>query len=1028
MLLLPPLAHPLQGRQPSKTIHGFVMDVWLTEDGLPDNTVTAITQSPDGYLWVGSASGLARFDGLKFEIVDSANLPGLGDNWITCLLAQGADRIWIHTLNAGAGFLEAGVFHPLGPRQGPPFTFVTAATDARGRLAVATGRALTDIMTYENGGMAPYSGQPLPDSFSAPGVALDKQGVLWAATHNEGVFYFERDRWNPVNPPNVGLRDRTAINPSPDGGILISHGQQLYKWREGAWVAHQNGQTSIQMGNHTHFFEDIHQNLWLVSDTVGLLQIRPDGNEFAIDAKAGLPGNWLRSTFQDREGNIWVGIDSGGLVRLKKADFESYSVEHGLPSAVATTLAEDPSGKVFVGCNPGLSAWNGVRFSADEVPGGIPTAAYSWAILFDRKGTFWLGTYGRGLYKREAGVAASVAHPLPGTHIAALMEDRDGAVWLGTDVGLHRAAGDKYDHFTRTNGLSCSQITAIAQTPDGDIWAGGDEGGLSRLRLGSSPSKLPAGGGAAESAGAPVSITHYSLEHGLPGRTVRSLLAEADGTLWIGTRRSGLGRFKNGQFFSYTLAHGLPDLAINTIVDDQLGNLWMGTQRGIFRVAKAQLNDVADGRAKLLSPILYNRGDGLVGLQSTAAHHPNSLRTRDGRLWFATLNGVSVTTPKNLEPSRPPPSVFIERVEIDGETRELNPLLPAPAGQKPRPRKALGRPNSHTVPPGVSRLALHCSAICLKAPEKLRFMWKLEGVDPDWVQAGASPLAIYRSLPPGEYLFTVRASNDEGVWNMAGASVTLNVLPFFYETKWFKAGIVLLAALALFLAVRAKVRRQFAMQLQMLEAENALGSERGRIARDLHDDLGPTVSRIILQVELARQKLPPGAESRHDLQRISLNANEIVWRLDQIVWALNPRNDEMENIVTYICKYAMDLFQDTPTSCRLDAPDQFPKVQIRSNHRHHLFLGVKEALNNVLKHAAATEVRLQFRLDPAFWSIAIIDNGQGFDPSAIPMGRNGLANLRERARLWNGSCLVASTPGSGTKVEFRGPILHSKPR
>lgn len=1021
-LLAASLAEPTQARMPPRTFQGFVIDVWLTEDGLPDNTVTAIAQSPDGYLWVGTGSGLARFDGQKFEIVDSANLPGLGDNFITHLAAEGTGRIWIHTLNSGAGYLEGGKFHPAHSTDGQPLRYITALADADGRIAIATGRPNLDVMAYRNGQFVPYSRHKPTESFSIPSLALDKRGTLWAATHDEGAYYFEEGGWVPVSPPNSGSRDRTGINFSQDGGVLIGHANQLFKWREGRWVAHVNGKTSVPLRGYTHFLEDIHGNLWLVSDARGLLQMRPDGKEVPFDKGAGLPGNWIRSTFEDHEGNIWVGVDSGGLVRLKRAAFESFTTEHGLTSSVATTLAEDPSGRVFVGTNPGLVAWDGDMFSAAAVPAGFPTGAYAWALLFDRNGALWMGTYGSALYKWENGKTIQLAFQTSGISIAALFEDRDGAVWVGSDVGLHRQRDGMTQHFTRTNGLSCEKIYAIAQTPDGDIWAGGDEGGLSRIRMGNSTAIPGNSKETTADAQNPPQITHYNKENGLPGRTIRSLFVDGEGTLWIGTRRSGLSRFKDEKFFNYTTAQGLPDLAINSIIDDDLGNLWMGTQRGIFRVAKEDLHAVADKQTPQMATILYNRGDGLVGMQSTAMHQPNAMRTRDGRLWFATVNGVSVTTPNQLGINRLAPSVRIERIELDGDLHEMQPLLPESLPQKGRLGKSTQRTNTYTIPPGVNRIVLHCNAICLKAPEKVRFMWKLDGVDGDWVQAGNTHLATYRNLAPGSYRFQVRACNDEGTWNWEGASITLDVLPFYWETTWFRGGVILLVGSLLFAGGRIRLRRQFARRLQILEAENALGRERSRIARDLHDDLGPTVSRIILQVELASQKLAEDSHSRLDLQRIAGNANEIVWRLDQIVWALNPNNDEMENVVTYICKYAVDLFQETQISCRLDAPGQFPKVEVRSNHRHHLFLGVKEALNNVLKHSSASEVRLQFKLEPPTWSIAVIDNGRGFDPTNVPVGRNGLANLQARASHWEGTCVVASAPGAGTKVEFRGRI------
>jgi signal transduction histidine kinase len=498
-------------------------------------------------------------------------------------------------------------------------------------------------------------------------------------------------------------------------------------------------------------------------------------------------------------------------------------------------------------------------------------------------------------------------------------------------------------------------------------------------------------------------VTAFPPNDNQESGAVWSVLAEDDGTVWVGTFRGGLLRFRDGKFTRYGKAEGLPDNVICQILDDGRGNLWLGSHLGVFRVAKSALEDVAAGKAKFVTCVAYGRSDGLPSLECSGGYQPSAWHDEEDRLWFTTAKGAVWVQPDEIHPDLTPPSVVIEEVLVDGQAQ---------------PNLQNGDdPPVLEVPPGKHQIEIHYTGLSLVSPERVQFRYRLDGLNDDWVPAGTERSAQYGYLPAGKYQFHVLACNSDGIWNETGSVLAMNVLPYFYQTWWFQAFavIVIFGAMAGFLHQMAN--RRLRLKMEQLERHQAVERERARIARDIHDDLGASLNLIAVLGDLAKKE-----KTSERIERMSGTAREAVKSLDEIVWAVNPRNDTLSHLVDYTCQFAADYLRDAGIRCLLDVPEQIPGRVVSASVRHNVFLAVKEALQNIIKHAGATEVWLRITLGEERIEIRVEDNGCGFDHAPEDAWADGLRNMRERLAEVGGSCRVQSRSGEGTKIMVDLPL------
>jgi signal transduction histidine kinase len=511
---------------------------------------------------------------------------------------------------------------------------------------------------------------------------------------------------------------------------------------------------------------------------------------------------------------------------------------------------------------------------------------------------------------------------------------------------------------------------------------------------------------------------------GLPSSWIRTLYLDAQGTLWIGTAGGGLSRLQDGRIATFTMREGLLDNTISQILEDDDGNLWLGGDRGIVRVKKRDLDDLKAHKIPAVYPQIYGRTDGMLSEECTSGFFPAGLRAKSGLLWFPTLKGIVVVDPRHTV-SSPAPAVVLEQVLVDGV-----PELPVPtrasAGVDATRERGDVPIESLRLAPGKHTLEFHYTGLSFDAPERLRFRYRLEGLDLAWVEAGTRRVAFYSFVPPGAYRFVVIACNGDGVWNKEGDSLGLTVLPHFWQTWWYIGLMALGTVIVGAGGTRFVVKRRLQQHLKRLEQERVLERERTRIAQDLHDIMGAKLCHISFLSEHARLRQGVPVELQEEMRSISDDSREVLQSLDEIVWAVNPEKDTLYHLVSYIGQYAQEYFRRTGIECELDIPARVPVRPISSQSRHHLFLAVHEALTNILKHSGATRTKITIACRDACFEVVVSDNGGGFDPvsgeSNLPGSAagfcNGLGNMRRRLAELGGRCVIESRLGHGTTIQF----------
>lgn len=952
---------------------GHALAVWQTEEGLPNNGVQAIHQAADGYLWVGTSRGLARFDGVRFTVLTPKNEPVLTSERIWRLCPDRRGGFWIADDEGGLCFWRNGRLQRFSAdaRQGARRIF-SMCCDREDRLWTVTLEG--EVACIEAGQVRPL-GRPGQGARGPSCLAADLDGTVWLASHSS-LGFFRSHTWVSVA---ENLAPPLEIAPRRAGGLWLVAGQRIYEVQPGGtrrevavlpWPAEDT--------NARQLLEDRRGTLWIGTSRRGLLAWRNGGGLRPVPTSH----QSILTLYEDREGSLWVGTQGGGLNRIRETPFEVFDARSGLPGDIIHSLAEDRSGRMwFVPQSGGLTFLsNGVWHTLPSQP---PFGTQLLGVAPAADGGVWITTIYDGLiYWREGQTRSwTPAEGLAGPRVDALLEDRQRRLWLGYHAeGLGCLEGTRLLRYTTADGLPGMSVRALAEDGLNRLWIGTADGGLTRWSEGRlSPERLPPGIGA-----------------------VNAIVPLEDGTLWLGTLAGGLVRVRPGWAARVSTAQGLPDDFVANVLPDDADNFWCASSKGLFRVSLRDLNAVADGRLSRLEVCTYGRSDGLADFTFPGTAHPSAWRARDGRLWFASAKGAVAVDPARLEINREPPPVWIEEILCQGRTVELTDVAEMPAGRRD--------------------WEFRFTALSLVAPEKVRFRHRLLGYDADWVEAGASRQARYEGLPPGNYRFQVIACNNDGVWNEAGASFRFTIAPYVWETAWFPAVAATVGIGVLALTARWVVVRRLRRRIALLEQQHVVEKERTRIARDIHDELGASLTRIGLLADLARKCAERPAEVATDLSQIATTARQAVQAMDAIVWAVNPQNDSVEKFADYLSHFAETLLQPANIRCRLEVPADVPDHPLGTEARHNLFLAAKEALNNIVKHAAATEVWIRLRCQAGELRLCIEDNGCGFAATPLSPGRDGLLNIHRRIENLGGQVTVASEPARGTRLTIRLPL------
>ena len=972
----------------------FNFQSWQKEQGLPQSPVRALCQTHDGYLWVGSDDGVARFDGLRF--VSFGIQEGIKSGPVTALCEDSRGTLWIGSADNGLSSFQNGQVITLTRQNGLPTNSITAlAEDSTGRLWIGTEAGL---VLEQDGRLVTLAAA---NEFKGRQITLllkDRQGRMWLGAQGAGIFQY-------IDGKFISFEGNSVADSLKDSHCL------LIDQKDRRWIG--AGINSVLCDDHGHWHhysiphdlarshistlaEESDGTIWAGSTDGGLLQFTR-GQFVSIPEKSGLAGNQVESLLTDREGRLWVGTDAG-LNRLRRKSLFVLSQSEGLGFGAAQGMAEVAPGIVWVTKpNDGLYRWNGKSFSRLSAAGLASHDSQINTLLITRDGFCWVATTNNLLLYKDPVAAddeVEIIKP-PAPDIISLAEDRTGSLWIGTREGKIRQL-DEGQWRAPMNFSQTNAITAILPDADGSLWIGTDGNGLFRFNNGS--------------------FQHMDKSNGLLSDALRTLYFDAQGSLWIGAGGEGLSRWQNGKIENFTTHEGLPN-DISQIMEDNADRLWFGTSEGIACVNKKQLDELAAGKISMLYPRHFGRAEGMLSEECTGGFFPAGLKTKSGLLWFSTLKGVVVIDPKVQPAVALMPNTVLEEILIDGVPVSM-PYLSEPKTGRLR------------IMPGKHRVEFRYTGFNFDAPESIRFRYRLEGLDTDWVEAGTRRAAFYSYLPPGNYRFRVEACNSDGTWTNSAAELNLIVLRHFWQNWWFITLIGLSILIFVGGAVRMMEKRRLQWRLKRLEQERALERERTRIAQDLHDEMGAKLCRISYLSEHARRGELAPEELQDQIASISDASREVLHSLDEIVWAVNPQNDTLEHLASYIGQYAQDYFQMTGIQCELDIPTQLPPHPLSSQVRHHLFLATHEALTNILKHSKATRAKISIISSNAAFEINILDNGNGFNSSvvqsrsefpAVPTG-DGLNNMCRRLTDIGGNCLIESTPGQRTKIRFIVPL------
>ena len=1007
----------------------YSVTTWGVDEGLPQSSVTDIAQTPDGFLWISTLmSGLSRFDGEEFVNFDSANTPGMVDSGVRRMLVDKLGNLWVNDSWGNLLLREGNNFNKVGEG----IRLGSLVSEAPGRLALTTLDGDLVIGSRTAAGQWDWQRHKPPTSTGNSYYYQAADGVLWFQMPGGKLGRFANGRYETLDTlPGLTSTRVQVLARTLAGQILVGTDRELARWEHGSFInCNPGGPASrisvrrivpvtdglwVEADNKLFFCDRNHwhppvagwnsklapwshlrtlradnlNGLWFSLADEGLAHVDANGKLVRVTSEDGLPSQLVQTFLCDRQGNLWAGYHRGGLVEVRQQTFHAVTRTEGLLDTLVTSVTEDQAGAIWMGTAGGsVARWaDGVcqnyslplrgTFCQDVVVGAGP----------DNR--IWIGTGGNGLLVWDNGEFKPVIPPDQLTNsVRQLLVTKSGGVWVANFSGLYQLSGQKLDRVVATPSTD-QAVAALAEGADGSIFIGTFGGSLRRWQQGK--------------------LDIYQPADKVPMSRIWSLCAEADGTVWAGTINEGLLRFKDGRFTRFTMADGLADNCITHILADNQGNLWLGSSAGVMSVAKSRL--VAGAvRTEPIPCRVFGRNDGLPTVAMTLEFAPSCVKARDGTLWFGSPKGASRVSPDSVRPVEPAPPVLVESVWADRNLRELV----QPAAPSARPQV--------TIEPDEKNVEVRYSAPDFTAPRLIRFKYRLDPLDSDWQDAGFRRRVDYNHLPAGEYVFRVTAGNSDGRWNQAGAGFRLIVRPHFWERKSFLLTALLSLLAAVTLAVRRIATQRLRRKLELLHQQQQLERERARIAQDLHDDLGAGLTEIGLTSDLAQNPALREHEAREYVSEIGGRARELVQRMDEIVWAVNPRNDSIGSLSVYACQYAQQLLKPLGLACRLDVQPGLPEIILNSEERYNFFLAFKESITNVARHSGAKELHLAIHAEEENLVFLVEDNGRGFEPGREKAGADGLRNIRERIERIGGRCEINSQPGAGTRILMSVPI------
>jgi len=947
------------------------IDFWGEAEGLTQSRIRAIVQTRDAYLWLGTDYGLVRFNGTSFTAF-TVETGSLRDNEVWAIQEDDEGGLWIGTYGGGLTLLKDGVFKTFTTADGLPDDVITELSkDQEGNIWLGTPAGAA---RYSHGVFTRFTTADGLAENSITAICAGSSAGVWIATASS-LHRFNDGRFSRVSgavEKSDGQLDHLSEGKDQSLWLGFRNGV-IKKWKDNRLTTFNRREEHTQRIN--QLYEDSDGTLWIALRE-GVVRLRDGKFESVTLGDPTNPGV-VYSIFRDREENVWIGFQSNGLGRLRTKQLFTLSKPNGLSNDSARSVFQDSTGTLWIGTVNGFAGYkNGTQVSYQSL-NGLPIGSVK-SIGEDKEGNLWIGAEQDLLILSRTGLH-KLAGWKSGFEVRTIYRDHQDHIWVGTDgdglFEFYDSSGNG-KHFTSHDGLASDQVRTLLIDHNGTLWIGTHGGGLSKYENNR--------------------FVTYTTRDGLAGSRVSASFEDDEGSLWFATR-NGLSRFKDGKFFNFTSENGLLVSFVYGMLDDGRGNFWFSCAQGLFRVSKTELKNMAEGRIQKVNPIDYGVRDGMKTRAFNIGNQPVAWKTDEGTLMFCSMKGVVVVDPNRLYSSGIIPPVHIEKIVINKQQLQV-----APDAQ---------------LPVGSGEVEIHYAALSYVSPEKVRFKYKLEGVDKEWVDAGARRFAYYANLPPGQYRFRVIAGYLDGPWNESGASFGFYLKPRFYQTSLF---VGLMVAVCLMVAM-------LLYRLRMMELKarySAVLGERNRIAREIHDTLAQNLAGIALQLDsisMHTTDLPLSLS-----QRLDQACNLVRYSLSEARRSVSDlRSDELERH-----ELAAELPEIAAKMAATAAAEA--KVQVVGTPRRinpviekNLLRIFQEAMANAVKHAAARNINIKLRYDTDSLMLSVQDDGSGFDTeNIIPLGvgHYGLTGMRERAERIGGRLTLKSHLGQGTELLVEVPI------
>jgi signal transduction histidine kinase/ligand-binding sensor domain-containing protein len=941
--------------------------IWQVQQGLPQGTIYSILQTSDGYLWLGTQSGLVRFDGIGFTTVYQAGGISLDKLWIQDLLEDADHNLWL-------------------------------ATAADGLYRLHDGAA---VRYTKNDGLPSDSVQCL---------MLDHRGILWVST-NEGIVNFVGGKF--VGVPGVVPRSPHGICESEDGTIWVGgDGNQISVWNGAEFVPRTL--TSVPATASVRAVRCVAGGIVWIGTSNGLIRLK-GSEEHRIGRSDGLADDSVICLADSADGSLFVGTKDG-FSRVRGGEIESFRTQDGLSQSTVFALRLDREGSLWVGTKHGLNQFldrRTVPFTASE---GLPSND-TGPVCSDSLGNMWVGTIGAGLSRFDGHhfSVLTTKDGLSSDKIFALLGDDHGGLWIGTDRGINHLEGGHVDRsFTTAEGLPSNDVHALLFDAQGALWVG-TSAGVASLRGARFIEPTRAGGPLRSSIHAMANhagLVFIAAGNGqiftcqddklqlLPAAElatydVDAFLEDSDSVLWMGTRGGGLLAYDEHGTRHYGMKDGLYDDDVYGIVADSSGNLWVGCSKGIFSVSRADLRKYDAGLLRTLNSTPFSPTDQQRTIECKSGVQPATAKSADGQIWFATIHGVIVVDPGLMQRKVAAPPIVIEEAIINGNSVNAA-SIPALA-------------------PGPTNVEFRYTGLSYVAPARMLFRYKLEGFDKDWIDAGQRREAFYTNLPPGNYQFLVTAGNIDGTWSAAASPVVFRLPPQFYQRRWFLPLCAVMALWGAWVVYRLRVRR-------IREQLHAVVTERSRIARELHDTLMQGFSGITMEMQALSTQLEPSPQ-RNVLQEIIQDAGVCLREARQSIAGLRTNRDARSGLINSIEQATRQIVESKDVRLRLKL-NPIPRY-LPAEVEYNLLRIAQEAVSNAVKHSGARTIDVALDSTPRQLNMSIKDDGIGMRSEAgqaAPPGHYGLIGMRERAAQIGAEFRLDSDAGRGTRISIELPF------